>query len=262
MIELNWGAVTDTGLVRRHNEDSLLAEPPVFAVADGMGGHAAGDVASAMTIDELRRLVGRDDLTRGDVETAVSAANSAVLASSLTTRSMRGMGTTLVGMVLVVDDGCRRWLAFNVGDSRLYRFAGGTLSQVSHDHSEVQEMLDEGAISEEEARVAANRNIVTKAIGTESGADADYFLLDALSGERFLICSDGLTNELEDDALAADLGAGEDASATARLLTEHALRAGGRDNVTVVVVDVLSNDPPDRPDDDEGPQETEVAEVD
>jgi protein phosphatase len=156
------------------------------------------------------------------------------------------MGTTLVGIALVGGEGDERWMAFNVGDSRLYRLADGSLTQVSRDHSEVQELLDEGAISESEARRSPVRNVVTRAIGTSETLDVDYWMLDPEPGERFMICSDGLTSELTKDQMIVTLLESPDPAMAANRLVEQALAAGGHDNVSVIVVDVSNTAPPER----------------
>ena len=246
MIALNWGTASDTGLVRQRNEDSLLAALPVFAVADGMGGHAAGDVASALTIGLLRELTTHAPLSADELKNAIEAANNAGISKSSSSEAMRGMGTTLVGIALVGGEGDERWMAFNVGDSRLYRLADGSLTQVSRDHSEVQELLDEGAISESEARRSPVRNVVTRAIGTSETLDVDYWMLDPEPGERFMICSDGLTSELTKDQMIVTLLESPDPAMAANRLVEQALAAGGHDNVSVIVVDVSNTAPPER----------------
>ncbi|MHB8246167.1 MAG: PP2C family protein-serine/threonine phosphatase [Acidimicrobiales bacterium] len=240
MFGLDWGAASETGRVRRNNEDSFVAQLPVFAIADGMGGHAAGDVASAMVIDELRRLAVQGPRSVGDISNAIAAANSAVVSRSRTTGSMRGMGTTLVGMVLIAAEDTGEWVGFNVGDSRLYRFSDGALEQVSRDHSEVQELLDAGSITREEARTSSVRNVVTRGLGAEMQPQVDYWLIRPVPGDRFLMCSDGLTDELVDQEIATVLIEATGAAAVAHQLVERALAAGGHDNVSVIVLDVLS----------------------
>lgn len=238
MIELEWEALSETGLVRAHNEDSYLAKPPVFAVADGMGGHLAGDVASSMAIEVLGPLGEKSPLTEADVARAIETANATVLARGTTTLSMWGMGTTLVGLALLGEGEDCEWLTFNVGDSRLYRYEGGALQQLSHDHSEVQDLVDEGAMSEEEALVSPARNVLTRAIGTESDLLVDYLHRPPEPGERFLLCSDGLTNEVDDPEISRVMAERPGADEAAHELVRLALTAGGRDNVTVVVVNV------------------------
>jgi serine/threonine protein phosphatase PrpC len=236
-----WGVATSPGLVRMKNEDSIFAEYPVFVVADGVGGQAAGDVASLLVVDEFRALAAQEAITRDDVSRTIERANRSVVEAAYEA-GFGGMGSTLVGIVLVDDERGSRWLAFNVGDSRLYRLFGGVLHQVTRDHSEVQFLVDEGAISPEAARSHPHRNVITRAIGAAPGVEPDYWLLVPAPGERFLVCSDGLTNELSDDAIAELLRAEADVSLAANLLVEGAVASGGHDNVSVVVVDVLEPD--------------------
>lgn len=240
MIELAWGVATDTGLVRAQNEDCVLAEPPIFAVADGMGGHVAGDIASAMTIAALRVLAGRPRVSPDEVVVTIRAANAAVLEKSAESVALRGMGTTVVGLALL-DDETPEFLAFNVGDSRLYRFAGGELTQLSHDHSEAQELVDEGVISESEAMVSAARHVLTRAIGTETDLHIDTWPVHATAGDRFLICSDGLTGELDDEEIARAISEEAAPSEAANRLVAEALAAGGHDNVSVIVLEVVGS---------------------
>ncbi len=234
-----WGVATSPGLVRTNNEDSVFAEFPVFVVADGMGGQAAGEVASALVSRQFRELAGAGQLTVDSVSEAIEQANHAVIDAARDAEDLAGMGTTLVGLVLVYDDGSPLWLAFNVGDSRLYRFFDGTLVQVSTDHSEVQLLVDAGAISPTQARSHPHRNVITRAIGGSSPAEPDFWLLPPVPGERFLICSDGLTGEVDDATVASVLAAEDDPKIAATRLVEKAMESGGRDNISVVVVEVL-----------------------
>ena len=192
-----WGAATDVGAVRDHNEDAVLADPPVFAVADGMGGHAAGEVASALALEQLSALRGRAELGDEDVRAAIGAANEAILSWSAEHPETAGMGTTVTGACLAGADGAPHWLVFNVGDSRVYRFADGILSQVTTDHSEVQELVDAGQLTADQAEHYIRRNVVTRSLGSEPAPAADIFPLQVGAGESFLICSDGLTNEVD-----------------------------------------------------------------
>lgn len=239
MISTNWGSATDVGLVRRHNEDALLAQFPLFLVADGMGGHAAGEVASSLTSERFRQLAVSEPLTASLVAEAIDEANRTVLDAARAADRLDGMGTTLVGLARVHDRSQELWLVFNVGDSRLYRWFDGVMRQVTTDHSEVQELIDQGAITDEGARAHPLRNIITRAIGTEDRVEADFWLLPPVPGERFLLCSDGLTGEVPDATIAAVLSRETDPSVAATRLVEQAVSAGGRDNVTVVVVDVV-----------------------
>jgi serine/threonine protein phosphatase PrpC len=241
MITVLWGAATDPGQVRTLNEDSFLAQLPVFVVADGMGGHAAGEVASGLAIDEFRQFIGVDDLTVDDVAAALGRANAAIVSGASDGDDRLGMGTTAAGMVMVQAGGGQHWMVFNIGDSRVYRFAEGQLDQVSIDHSEVEELVAAGQISRTQARLHQRRNIVTRSLGTQPAPVADSWLLPPVAGERYLVCSDGLPTELDDPEIAAYLGGEWDAQTAARRLVERAVAVGGRDNVTVLVVDVVDD---------------------
>jgi serine/threonine protein phosphatase PrpC len=242
MIATECGAVTAAGAVRENNEDSLLAEFPVFVVADGMGGHAGGEVASECASEAFRDLAGRLGITIKDILGAIDRANETIIATAGADASLAGMGTTLVGLALVVDQGEERWIAFNVGDSRLYRLSDGVLQQVSTDHSEVQEMVDEGSITAEQARVHPLRNVVTRVLGVDLRMEPDYWLLTPVDGERFLLCSDGLNGEVGDDAIRDTLVRQARPAAAANRLVEQAMASGGHDNISVVVVDVQATE--------------------
>ena len=241
MISANWGSATDVGLVRKHNEDAYYAQFPVFVVADGMGGRAAGEVASGLTSTRFRELAALEDITVDEVNRALAEANESVHEHSGTETRLAGMGTTAVGLVQVTDRDQQLWLVFNVGDSRLYRMYQGSLVQVTTDHTEVQEMVDLGSISSEEAKVHPLRHVVTRAIGTDASVEADVWLLPPVPGERFLLCSDGLTGELADTMIASVLDEQSDPAVAALRLVEQAVSSGGHDNVTVVVVDVYAD---------------------
>jgi protein phosphatase len=236
----NWGVATHPGLVRPTNEDAALARYPVFVVADGMGGQAGGEVASHLVSEEFGRLAQASPLTPDDVRVAIERANEVVVEAASTTRGLAGMGTTLVGVAVVDDDGEPCWLVFNVGDSRCYRMAAGELTQVTTDHSEVQILVEQGAITPEAARSHPHRNVITRAIGAGHTVDPDFFPIRPEPGERFLVCSDGLTVDVPDAKIAEVLlGVPEPTAAAARLV-ELAVAAGGHDNVTVLVVDVAA----------------------
>jgi serine/threonine protein phosphatase PrpC len=239
VIATSWGVATDVGLVRAHNEDASFAQFPVFVVADGMGGHAAGEVASGLASREFGDLAGHEVLTIDEISQAIKRANEAIVAAAGTAQELEGMGTTLVGISLVKDREQDLWLVFNLGDSRLYRMFEGDLELVTTDHSEVQELVDEGVISTSDARHHAHRNVITRALGIENSVEPDFWLLSPVPGERFLLCSDGLTSEVEDQDIADLLRSESEASVAATRLVEQAVARGGRDNVTVVVVDVL-----------------------
>jgi protein phosphatase len=238
MLTLDWSALTDRGLQRAFNEDALMAEPPVFAVADGMGGHGAGDVASGLAIEAMAALAARGAIVPDDVVAAVEAANRRILAKAAEDPARAGMGTTLTGLALVESEGSQRWMVFNIGDSRVYRFADGELAQLTVDHSEVQEFVAAGKLTAEAARTYPRRNVVTRSLGTGELGPVDSWLLTPTPGERFVVCSDGLTEELDDAEIAAVVAGAAGAEEAARRLMRRAIDAGGRDNVTVVVVDV------------------------
>ena len=231
---LRAGAATDVGRVREHNEDAAVARGGVYAVADGMGGHAAGEVASAITAATLAELAERAVVTPAEVRAQVARANERILAHAEQDRRCLGMATTVTGLALVQGP---RWLVFNVGDSRVYRYADGALEQVTIDHSEVAMLVEAGYLTPEEARVHPLRNIVTRCLG-RAMPPVDTWDLPVTEGEVFLVCSDGLTGELEDDEIAHVLRAGSDPQRLAERLVRLAVEYGGHDNVTVVVVQV------------------------
>ncbi|WP_194397210.1 protein phosphatase 2C domain-containing protein [Microbacterium atlanticum] len=237
-IALAFGAATDPGLRRRVNEDSYLAAAPLFLVADGMGGHNAGEIASATVIEEFAALAGRDSLAIDDVHTAVREARRRVAA--LPPGGGAGAGTTLAGVVVADVDGEGYWLTVNLGDSRTYRLSRGRLEQVSVDHSVVQELIDSGELAAEAAQRDARRNVITRAIGAGSDAEPDYWLIPAEDGDRILVCSDGLSGELEKDAIHGILVTESDPQSAATRLVHEAMVRGGRDNITAIVVDALS----------------------
>jgi len=236
-LRLAWGAATDTGHRRANNEDSFLARSPLFVVADGMGGHSAGDLASAAVIHRLAELVGDDFVEPRAIERALERATADI--SDVAAESESGVGTTVTGIALTMHHDEPSFAVFNIGDSRVYRFDAGELTQVTVDHSVVQELVDSGTISREQADVHPDSNIITRAVGFDVLPVADFWMIPVRMGLRMLICSDGLTKELSDDALQQQLTAGLSAQFTADSLIEAALVAGGRDNVTAIVVDVL-----------------------
>ena len=242
MFSLTWGAVTDAGRQRSRNEDAYFADDRLFVVADGMGGHAAGDVASQLAVTALAAAA-EDDLTRDAILRAVDDANREIVRQG--SDRPNGMGTTICGIgVLGPRADGQRLFAFNVGDSRAYRLTGGHLRQLTHDHSLVQSLLDSGSITEAEAEHHPDRNVITRSLGTGGMTSVDWWYVDADAGDRFLITSDGLVRELADDVVAAILSRDAPPQAIADDLVQHALAAGGRDNITVIVVHV---DHADRP---------------
>lgn len=246
-VELHYGVSTDVGRVREVNEDSFLADPPVFVVADGMGGHDGGDIASAMVVEEFARLtdVGYD-ARRGQqvVADTLRAVQRRLGEYGASHRGSDGRrwhgGTTAVAAILVDDDAeGTQWLLANLGDSRVYRFSDGVLSQVSTDHSVVQELVESGAITAEEMVTHPERHVVTRALGGNQPAEADYFALALAEAERLLLCSDGVTGMISDAEIAAILGEHADPRDAADRIVAEAVAAGGRDNATAIVVDVM-----------------------
>ena len=240
MTELRAGSATDVGRVRANNQDELLVATPLFAVADGMGGAAAGEVASATAIHTLRdTFAGAGESTPESLAQAARAANRAVWDQAEANPEMRGMGTTLVALAQVGDG---QLAAINIGDSRLYQLHEGELRQVTSDHNLVAELVAEGRLSKEDAEFHPRRNIMTRALGVEPEVPVDEFLLDASPGDRLLLCSDGLFRELSDDQIASLLIRLADPEEAAAELVQEAKRKGGNDNITVVVVAVGSGE--------------------
>ncbi len=259
-LQLRWGARTDRGRVRAINEDAFVATAPVFVVADGMGGHAAGEVASALTVDCFRALAGPGSAPAEDVLGALGEANDRILEHAASSPTARGMGTTVTGLVVVQNGPAEELLAFNVGDSRLYRIRGEDVAQVSVDHSAVQELVDAGLIAPEQAAVHPDRHIVTQALGSNPPPRPDVWFIAPAAGDRFVLCTDGLSGEVPLQELGRLSREIEDPGETADQLVEAALRAGGRDNVTVLVVDVVEVSGDAGPDESTAPRASLTAE--
>ncbi|WP_062304074.1 PP2C family protein-serine/threonine phosphatase [Demequina subtropica] len=239
--EVLGGGATAVG-GRARNEDAYLAEAPVFVVADGMGGHVAGAEAAGAAIAAFHPLAGAVAVTPSDVERA--HLESRRLVARVQAEVGAASGTTLTGAVAVMHDGSPWWMVVNVGDSRTYALDGGTLRQVSVDHSHVQELVDEGYITPDEALVHPDRNLLTRAIGDDI-PEMDAWLVPQVAGRRLIVASDGLMKEVEDreiGELAALIG---DPTEAAAALVELAVGRGARDNVTVVVADAVSTTAPD-----------------
>jgi protein phosphatase len=239
-MKLKWGASTDVGMVRQQNEDSYLAEENLYVVADGMGGHNAGEVASALAVTTLKAGArsGIDSVER--FRELVQQANTAIYTASLDDSTQSGMGTTLTALSIVAGEEPRVLVA-NVGDARTYMWRNGALTRLSVDHSYVQELVNEGIITPEEARVHPRRNIVTRALGIDRSVVVDVFSHVVRTGDRIVLCSDGLVDEVSDADIAVVLGQHSDPQDTAEALVMVANTAGGRDNTTVIVVDVLDD---------------------
>jgi protein phosphatase len=246
MAELRWGATTDSGLVREANEDAYVSEPLVFAVADGMGGHRAGEVAS-----EIASRIVRERLSSGapNVDVVVAAvleANAAIFHAAHSNAAQQGMGTTVTALVVLsaTADDSEQLALVNVGDSRTYLHRDRELTRITVDHSYVQELVATGHITEAEARTHPRRNIVTRALGIEPTVRVDAWVLPIVQGDRFILCSDGLVDEVPDHEIADVAGGMPDPQRAADELVAMANRHGGRDNVTVIVVDVVAGADP------------------
>ncbi|MDQ2754926.1 MAG: protein phosphatase 2C domain-containing protein [Actinomycetota bacterium] len=273
LTEVQAGSATDVGLVRANNQDSLLVDAPLFAVADGMGGHAAGEVASATAVAALRdAFVSAGALSPEALVAAARAANRSVWDQAVDHPELRGMGTTLVALAMVprsgadvgaprsgADVGAPRSGAdvgaprtgpdgavqasdavavINVGDSRVYRLRDGELDQVTDDHSLVAELVAEGQLAEEEAEFHPQRHVLTRALGVDPDVSVDLHVLEPRKGDRYLLCSDGLCREVSDTQIASILRRLADPNEAARELVSEARLRGGSDNITVVLVDI------------------------
>ncbi len=236
VIELSWHGVTHTGYRRAANEDSYLADVPVFAVADGMGGHSHGDRASDAVVRRLQAAVDGEFIAPDAI---IEALNLATWDIHQLDEADHGIGTTVTGVALSLADGHPVLTSFNVGDSRVYRFSGNDLVQVTTDHSMVQEMVDSGQLSAEQAEQHPDSNVITRAVGFSVEPEVDVRVLPLEAGTRLLICSDGLTKEVPLERLRLHLAARLSARETANALVDAALAQGGRDNITVIVVDVV-----------------------
>jgi protein phosphatase len=233
-----YGAVTHVGQVRTSNEDSLLADNNVFMVADGMGGHNAGEVASVMAVDHLREAAS-GIIAETDLVQALEHANEVIYAESMTNHLHHGMGTTLAAMVVLENN---TLVVAHVGDSRVYMWHEGALSRLSKDHSYVQELVDEGIVSIEEARTHPRRNIVTRALGIDANVEVEANTFSVTVGAWYVLCSDGLVDEISDADIAKVLGRCTSPHEAAQALVDAANAAGGRDNITVIVVSTASPD--------------------
>ena len=237
-IRIAWAAVTDVGRRRAANEDSFIAAPPVFAIADGMGGHLAGDLASAAVVTRLAEVRTSDFIDPDSIEVALEKATADI--DIISDGSELGVGTTVTGAVLTLVDGDPYFAIFNIGDSRVYRYERNELAQVTVDHSLVQQLVDSGVISQAQAHNHPDGNVITRAVGFQSQPTPDFWLLPLRAGLRLLVCSDGLTGEIDDERIRLHFAAGLSADETASALVDAALAEGGRDNITVLIVDVVA----------------------
>ncbi|MCZ7529701.1 MAG: Stp1/IreP family PP2C-type Ser/Thr phosphatase [Acidimicrobiia bacterium] len=234
------GAATDVGRVREGNEDSFVVDDRLrlFAVADGMGGHRAGEVASATAVEALRASVASGSA----VDEAIRNANAAVLEKSGGDDDLSGMGTTITAVVSV---GPSEAVIGHVGDSRAYLLHEGELSQITDDHSLVEELVREGRLTPEQAEAHPQRSIITRALGIEQDVDVDTYTVKAEVGDRVLLCSDGLTTMVRSDDIASILRREPHPGHAAEQLVDAANEAGGEDNITAVVLDVVESDAAD-----------------
>jgi protein phosphatase len=232
-MKVEVGVATDIGQVRERNEDAYLVEAPLYAVADGMGGHRGGEVASQLALETLSGSFGSSN---APLATQIAAANEEVFARSAEDPSVSGMGTTLTAIVV---RGTRATLA-HVGDSRAYLLRGGDLRQLTEDHTLVGRMVKAGELSPAEAETHPHRNVLTRVVGTEPEVAVDATELGLMDGDRVLLCSDGLTGMVTEDQIKAILDTVPGAQEAADRLVRAANRAGGVDNITVVLLDVVA----------------------
>ncbi len=234
-----FAGVTDPGRRRRRNEDAYVCEPPLFAIADGMGGAQAGEVASGLAAAVLEEATG-DERGEERVASLIQEANRRVFQRSNEDAATSGMGTTMTVALLDSSDGT---IAFgHVGDSRAYRVRGGELEQLTDDHSLVGELVRSGRLSPEEAESHPQRSVITRALGTEPDVDVDTFTVDAEPGDVYLLCSDGLTDMTSTRDILAAVEASNDLDDVARALVRAANDGGGEDNITVVLFQIDSDD--------------------
>ena len=233
---ISWGARSDVGLVRGHNEDSFLLRTPLFMVSDGMGGHAAGEVASSIAVETVGEQAPgtADDVLLG---ASVEAANMAVIEAAEQGIGKPGMGCTATAVLIEKN----KMAVAHVGDSRAYVLRQGTLVRITHDHSYVEELVDSGQITADEARAHPSRSIITRALGSDPDMYADHFSLEVNDGDRIILCSDGLSSMISDAEIESLAVSSVSPQQAADNLVAAALTAGGADNVTVVVIDVLND---------------------
>lgn len=235
-LRLTWAEVTDRGRRRETNQDAVLAHYPLFVVADGMGGHLGGEIASARTIERLRGIAEKCQVSPRTIEKALGKASLDI--SYDRGEIDEGTGTTVTGVYLDTSTDEPTWVTLNIGDSRVYLCRNGGLAQVTTDHSVVQDLISSGQLTPEEAESHPYSNIITRAVGPSEGAVPDYVRIDVVSGDRFVVCSDGLTKELTDYGILHYLIENPDPRSAVEAMLAAALENGGRDNVTIIVLDV------------------------
>tara|TARA_Y100000768_G_scaffold388749_2_gene386814 strand:+ start:3747 stop:4976 length:1230 start_codon:yes stop_codon:yes gene_type:complete len=234
-LRLTWGGATDQGRIRANNQDAMYADSGLFVVADGMGGHQGGEVAANLAV---RTIANAERSDREQLREAITEANRVVHQTALEEPELHGMGTTLTTLAVSQEVDSHQFVILNVGDSRVYRHRDGELEQLTEDHSYVAELVRRGELDDQAAEVHPYRNMLTRAIGVHAEVEIDEWLLEPVAGDRFMLCSDGLTNEVVDLEIAEQLGLDQDPSTTAKALVGLANQRGGRDNSTVLIVDV------------------------
>ena len=239
-LELSWAALTDVGRRREVNQDALFADYPLFVVADGMGGHIGGEIASSNTVARLSGVVDAGTVSPKTIEKALARAVKDIASHPEATDD--GTGTTVTGVYLDTSGTEPHWVSLNIGDSRVYLLRDDTLVQITTDHSVVQELIAAGRLSPEEAEHHPYGNVITRAVGPSDSVRPDYVRLGVVDGDRFVICSDGLTKELTDYGIQHFLRQHADPGEAADAMMDAALENGGRDNVTVIVLNVVRTD--------------------
>ena len=233
VTQLGYG--TDTGKKRRRNEDDYVVEPPLFAIADGMGGAQAGELASSLAAGAIREDEGAEGSGERRVTELIQEANRRVYQRSSQDAAASGMGTTMT--VALVSNG--NVVFGHVGDSRAYRIRNGKLEQLTEDHSLVAELVRSGKLSPEEAETHPQRSVITRALGTDPDVDVDTFSIETVPGDLFMLCSDGLTSMVEDDVILQTVEKNRDnLQAAAKALIRAANKGGGEDNITVVFFEI------------------------
>lgn len=236
---LEYSAASHVGLVRSVNEDAFMAGPPVFVVADGMGGYARGDVASTLVVAAFEPLVGCVEVVPADLDACIERSRAEIRRLAVDDATP---GSTVIVAAYVVQSDHGYWLIAHEGDSRAYIWRAGALQQVTRDHSVVQELLDAGEIDAEQARVHRERHVITRAVGALDDSRPDFSLVPVEPGGRLLLCTDGLTGELSEASISRILGDARGSAEAVEQLVRAAVDAGGHDNVTALVVDVLEMD--------------------
>jgi len=235
-IELSWAAVTHRGRRRDVNQDAVLAQFPLFVVADGMGGHVGGEIASTSTVARMRELAESGSITAKALEKSLARAVKDI--ASHPDATDEATGTTVTGVFLDTSRGEPHWVTLNIGDSRVYLVRDGMIAQLTTDHSVVQELVAAGRLSPEEAENHPYGNVITRAVGPSESVTPDYVRVEIVPGDRFVICSDGLTKELTDYGIRHFLDENPDPADAVRAMLDAALENGGRDNISIIVLNV------------------------